>query len=103
MVPLLMQPCTSSAQLSDTGRDAYIASVKGQCVPTQLAAKENEGIDRKTIEAYCSCQASYIADHANADQLINATPSLSKGQTPPWLSKMTQEGMTYCIKNLDKY
>lgn len=101
---LLIEPCSSYGALSGSGRDAFITSSKRTCVPQQLAAKENEGIDRKTIEAYCSCQAVYIADHADADQLLNLGAAISRGEAvPSWYSKMTQEGMTYCIKNIDKY
>lgn len=101
---LLIDPCSSYGALTGTGRDAFITSSKRSCVPQQLAAKENEGIDRKTIEAYCSCQAVYIADHADADQLLKLSASISRGEPlPVWYSKMTQEGMTYRIKNIDKY
>lgn len=97
LAALLCAGCFSVASAQTTGfvRGKIIKNVAEACQERQAAVKP-EGATPEKIESYCTCNATYLADHLTDEQALTM-----RDNTPPGPPKaMLMAANKACVVNL---
>jgi hypothetical protein len=103
VIALGLSATAAQARLEGQFREAFVRTAQDSCLRKQKSAAVNAQISENLLAAYCTCAAGYMADNANADQLVLANGDISRGTPPAWMTDLSKQATRYCITNIRDY
>lgn len=95
---LIFTTAIANAAMTGEMRDVFIESAYTSCYQNQRAASVNLSISNITLQQYCKCFVTYLADSLNNQLAMGITEGNAK------ISNISMEIATnYCMKNYCKY
>ncbi|QUD90010.1 hypothetical protein [Phenylobacterium montanum] len=87
------------AQIQGPMREQLIAAMENIC---KARSASQQVLSPEMSSALCECGINYAMDRVTADQLVRSSADFRRGETPPWLTKLSIDAAAYCLTNLSK-
>lgn len=88
----------SNAAMTGEFRQVFLQSAYKGCYETQRAASVNQDYSNKSIQQYCKCTTTYLADLLNNQLAIE----IIEGNVKLPMS-LVEIASNYCVKNYSKF
>jgi hypothetical protein len=103
LVALGLSATAAQAKLEGEFRTGFVRSAQASCLKKQRAAAVNAQLSDSLLVAYCTCTADYVAENADANQMVLSGGDISRGIMPAWLADMGKQATRYCVANIKDY
>lgn len=88
----------ANAVMTGEMRQVFIQSAYASCYENQRAASVNQGISNKSLQQYCKCFVTYLADSINNQLAIEITEGNVKLST-----SLVEIATNYCLKHYSEF